>query len=88
MNIAGMVLGIVAVTLAWIPIIGTVSIPLVSVGLPLSFFGLRQNMKKGTGIGMAVTGLVTNLVALAFIILYVYAFFFGTTVTTESTPTP
>ena len=83
-----MVLGIVAVTLAWIPLIGIVSIPLVSVGLPLSFFGLRQNTRERAGIGMAVTGLVTNLVALAFIIFYVYAFFFGTTVTTESTSTP
>ena len=81
-----MVLGIVAVTLAWIPIIGILSIPLVTVGLPLSFFGLRRNMKKGKGIGMAVTGLVTNLVALGFIFFYIYAF--GTAVTTDPAPTP
>ena len=86
MSIAGMVLGIVAVTLGWIPIIGIVSIPLVLVGMPLSVLGLRQNLNRGSGIGMAVAGIATNSIAILFIILYLLLFATGTT--TEPTPTP
>ncbi len=72
MNIAGMVIGIIAIMFAWIPVIGFISIPLVVIGLPLSFFGLARSRRKKSGVGMAVTGLVTNLVALSFIIFYAY----------------
>ena len=83
MSIAGMVLGIVAVTLAWIPLIGIVSIPLVLVGMPLSIISLVQRRQRGARIGMAVAGIATNSVALLFIILYVVLFTTGTT--TENT---
>ncbi len=46
MNIAGMVLGIIAIMFAWIPIIGFISIPLVVIGLPLSFFGLLRSRRR------------------------------------------
>ena len=82
MNIAGMVLGIIAMMFAWIPLIGFISIPLVLVGLPLSFFGLRKNRKDRSGIGMALTGLILNVLALCFIVYYaVSIFFFVETVT-------
>ena len=64
MNIAGMVLGIIAVILVWIPFVGLISIPMVLVGLPLSFFGLQKSRKSGDGVGIAVAGLTTNLIAL------------------------
>lgn len=86
MSIAGMVLGIVAVTLGWIPIIGIVSIPLVLVGMPLSIISLIQRRQRGMGIGMSVAGVATNSVAILFIILYLLAFTTGTT--TGPTPTP
>ena len=73
MNIAGMVLGIIAIMFAWIPIIGFISIPLVVIGLPLSFFGLLRSRRRKNGVGMAVTGLVTNLAAVSFIIFYAYS---------------
>ena len=60
-----MVLGIVAVTLAWIPLIGIVSIPLVLVGMPLSVIGLRQSRESGSGVGIAAAGLATNSVGSA-----------------------
>ncbi len=86
MSIAGMVLGIVAVTLAWIPLIGIVSIPLVLVGMPLSIIGLIRRRQRGASIGMAVAGIATNSVALLFIIIYIFLFTAGTT--TAPTPTP
>ena len=72
MGIAGMILGIMAIMFAWIPIIGFISIPLVIIGLPLSIFGLLRSRSRRRGIGMAVTGLVTNTAALSFSIFYAY----------------
>lgn len=86
MNIAGMVLGIVAVTLAWIPLIGIVSIPLVLVGMPLSIIGLRQRMQKSEGTGIAVAGIATNSVALVFILIYIFLFATGVQADTSATP--
>ena len=83
MSIAGMVLGIVAVTLAWIPLIGIVSIPLVLVGMPLSIISLIRRRQRGASLGMAVAGIATNSVALMFIIMYIFLFTTGTT--TETT---
>ena len=45
MNIAGMVLGIIAVILVWIPFVGLISIPMVLIGLPLSFLAFRRAEK-------------------------------------------
>ena len=86
MSFAGMVLGIVAVTLAWIPIIGVVSIPLVLVGMPLSIIGFRQRRRRGAGLGVAAAGLVTNSVALVFIIFYIVLFITGLSSGTTVTP--
>ncbi len=72
MSIAGMILGIMAIMFAWIPIIGFISIPLVIIGLPLSIFGLLRSRTRRRGIGMAVTGLVTNTAALSFSIFYAF----------------
>ena len=81
MNIAGMVLGIIAVILVWIPFIGLISIPIVLVGLPLSFFGFRKSRKSRQGVGIAVAGLTTNLVAFGVIILWIL--FVGSLLTTS-----
>ncbi len=70
MSIAGMILGIIAMMFAWIPVIGYISAPLILVGLPLSFLGLRRSRKNRSGVGMAVTGLILHLLALAFIVYY------------------
>ena len=70
MNIAGMVLGIIAVILVWIPFVGLISIPMVLIGLPLSFFGFQKSRKNREGVGIAVAGLTTNLIALGAIVLW------------------
>ena len=81
-----MVLGIVAVTLAWIPLIGIVSIPLVLVGMPLSVISLRQRLQNGESAGIAIAGIATNSVALVFILIYI--FLFATGVSTDNSTTP
>ena len=86
MSIAGMILGIIAMMFAWIPVIGYISIPLILVGLPLAFFGLRRSRKNRSGVGMAVTGLILHLLALTFIVYYTVTFLFFVEVT-QSTST-
>ena len=81
MNIAGMVLGIIALVLAWIPFVGIISIPMVMVGLPLSFIGFRRSRRRGNGVGMAIAGLATNLIALSVIVLWLV--FFGSLLTSS-----
>ncbi len=41
-----------------------VTVPCMLVGLPLSIVGLVQGRNNGTGVGMAIAGLVLNLIAL------------------------
>lgn len=75
MGIAGMILGILAVVFAVIPIIGwIISIPCLLVGLPLSIIGFFQNRKRGRGYGMAIAGIVTNIVAIVVVILWIFLF--------------
>ena len=75
MGIAGMILGILAVVFAVIPIIGwIISIPCLMVGLPLSIIGFSQNRKRGRGYGMAIAGIITNIVAIAVVILWIFLF--------------
>lgn len=82
MSIAGMILGIIAVLFAFILFIGAVgswdsfaafgtfiSFPCIAVGLPLSCVGFYLNKKREQGIGIAVTGMTTNIVALFFFII-------------------
>jgi len=54
--IAGMVIGIVSLFIWWIPFIGLV---LTIVGLILSGFGMKSDNR-----GMAIAGLVTNILGL------------------------
>ena len=79
MGIAGMVLGIIAIVFIFIPFVGIiVTVPCMLVGLPLSIVGLVQGRNNGTGVGMAVAGLVCNSIAfLIFLIaLIVYRFIY------------
>ena len=70
MGIAGMILGILAIIFVWIPVIGLIAIPMVAVGLPLSVVGFRNARRLNTGAGMAIAGMVTNIVAVAGILLW------------------
>lgn len=74
MGIAGMILGILAIVFVWIPFIGLIAVPMVAVGLPLSIAGFRNARRHDTGSGMAIAGMVTNIVAMAVILLWVLLF--------------
>ena len=84
MGIAGMILGILAIIFVWIPFIGLIAIPMVAIGLPLSIIGFRNARRQDTGAGMAIAGMVTNIVAMAVILLWMLIFgavFLGTATT-------
>ena len=74
MGIAGMILGILAMIVVWIPVIGIVAIPMVTAGLPLSLVGLRRARRDNEGAGMAIAGITLNIVAAAVILLWLVAF--------------
>jgi hypothetical protein len=75
MGVAGMVLGIIAIVFIFIPFVGIiVAFPCMVVGLPLSIVGLVQGRNNGTGIGMAVAGMVCNLIAIVIFVLALIVF--------------
>jgi hypothetical protein len=68
--IASMVLGIIALLLSWIPIINNLAAILAVVGLGLGIPALIR-ARRGThnGKGLAITGLVTSVIAIVLVIL-------------------
>lgn len=69
--IAGGVCGIVAVVLCWIPFVDYVSVILGALAIIFGTLGLRQaNTHGGAGKGMAITGIVTGIVALVISVLF------------------
>ncbi|MGY2065306.1 DUF4190 domain-containing protein [Blastococcus sp. SYSU DS0619] len=67
--IASMVLGIIALLLSWVPIINNVAAVVAVVGLALGIPALLR-ARRGThgGMGMAITGLVTSVLAVVVVI--------------------
>lgn len=61
---AAMVCGLVAVVIAWIPLVVVAGLVLAILALVLGGRGLRRSRETGAGKGRAVTGLVTGVVAL------------------------
>jgi hypothetical protein len=68
--IAAMVLGIIALLLSWLPIINNLAAVLALVGLGLGIPALLR-ARRGThgGKGLAITGLVTSVVALVLVVV-------------------
>jgi hypothetical protein len=68
--IASMVLGIVALLLSWIPIVNNLAAVLAVVGLGLGIPALlRARRGSHGGKGLAITGLVTSVLAIALVIV-------------------
>ena len=68
--IASMVLGIIALLLSWVPIVNNVAAVLAVVGLGLGIPALlRARRGAAGGKGLAITGLVTSIVALVLVIV-------------------
>ena len=76
MDIAGMVLGILAIVFVWAPLGGApewITVLLAVVGLPLSIAAYQNARRNATRIGIAIAGMVTNIVAAAmFLGRYLY----------------
>ena len=70
-GIAGGVCGIVAVVLCWIPFVDYLSIVLGALAIIFGALGIRHaNAHGGSGKGMAITGVVTGIVALVISVLF------------------
>lgn len=65
LGIAALVLGILAMLVAWMPFCGVVMIPVAMVGLVLGIFGIVLSRKGRTGIGMPIAGTTLCAVAIA-----------------------
>ena len=68
--IASMVLGIIALLISWIPIVNNLAAVIALVGLGLGIPALiRARRGTHTGQGMAITGLITSVVALVLVVV-------------------
>ena len=68
--IASMVLGIIALLLSWVPVINNLAAVLAVVGLGLGIPALlRARRGSAGGTGLAITGLVTSVVAIVLVIV-------------------
>ena len=78
MGVAGMVLGILALIFGFIPLFGAfIAVPCLLVGLPLAGVSFHQNRRRGASNGMALTGMVTSVIALVVTIFWILVFWFG-----------
>lgn len=71
MAVAGLVLGIMAIVISFIPCIGLLAIMPAILGIIFSVVGLSQAKKTGQGKGMAIAGLVLSLLAIAWIPIFI-----------------
>lgn len=77
--VAGGVVGIVSLVIAFIPFVDWISVPGAIAAIVLGAIGLqRANRMGGTSRGMAITGIVTGSIALVLVIVFValvYSYF-------------
>jgi large-conductance mechanosensitive channel len=64
LGIAGMILGILAIILSFVPCFGFWAIILAVVGVILSAISLSQAKKAGASKGMAIAGLICSILAI------------------------
>lgn len=73
--IAGLVLGILSIVSSWIPIVNNISFVIGVVGLILAIVGVVGTVQgKRNGKGLAIAGLVINVISLVIVILTQFAF--------------
>jgi hypothetical protein len=71
LGLAGGICGIVAVVLCWIPFVDYISIVLGALAIIFGAIGIRHANERGGGSkGMAITGVVTGIVALVISVLF------------------
>jgi hypothetical protein len=76
--ISGLIIGIVAAAIAWLPFVGLFVVPLAAIGLALSAISIVYILsRKNRGLGFAVTGGLLNGVAIALPLLITAGVLFG-----------
>ncbi len=71
MGIASLVLGIVGLVFCWIPCLLWWSLALMIPGLILGIVGVKKAKLIGKGKGLAIAGLVCNIIGLAISIIWI-----------------
>lgn len=64
MGIAGLVIGIIAIIIMWVPVIGMSAIPISIVGIIVSVIAEKKAKTENAPTGMATAGLVISIIAL------------------------
>ncbi len=70
MGVASLVLGILALIVAWVPCIGIYALVFSVLGLILGAVGMVKAKKTGKGKGLSISGFVCNVVATAIAIFW------------------
>jgi len=65
MGVASLILGILALIVAWIPCVGVYALGFSVLGLILGAVGMVKSKKSGQGKGVSIAGFVCNVVATA-----------------------
>ena len=72
-QVAGIAMGVLALLFWLVSLIGIFAAALcIRAGLPLSLMGLLRAYKYESGVGLALAGLATNLVAIVLVALTLY----------------
>jgi len=72
MDIASMVLGIISAILAFVPVCNYAALLPAGIGLILGIVDLAIKSKREQSVGMAVAGVVLNVVAIVIIVLWTF----------------
>jgi hypothetical protein len=72
MAVAGLVFGILAIVIAFVPCIGILAIIPAILGIIFSIVGLVKSRKTGQGKGMAVAGLILSILAIIWVPVLVF----------------
>ena len=72
MGVASLILGILALIVAWVPCVGIYALLFSVIGLILGAVGISAAKKSGKGKGLSVAGLVCNVIATAIALIWFF----------------
>lgn len=85
LGVAGLIMGIIAFLICWIPLVGALGIPLSALGLLVGLLGMLIALaRKGAGIGYPIASIAVSGLALAIAVAINGAIFSGATAIAES----
>ena len=83
LGIAGMILGIVAIIVSFVPCFGWWAVVLAVVGVVLSAISMTQAQKAGAPKGMAIAGLICSILAIVIGSVWIYLITKGATMAVD-----